>query len=486
MTRKEAAIRRKRQVRRQLMVIAVCLVLAVAAVVAAVARYVRGRQEEARRQEQAEAVKAVVAAGYEEFLASAGETVETSASAGSGDAGEAGASGVSGEGVEFANWIEAQYPDAMQAGLAEAAADGTFSAEEAYDVLGQTMHVLSDRYNGWLEDDATAAEHNIYMKDGAQDGAVTVSVAGDLCLEEDGFVLDKYDEVNDLEQCISPEILDITNGADIFYLNHEYTVSDRGEALAGKLYTFRAKPERMELLTEMGTDLVSLANNHIYDYGEEAMLDTMDYLDQAGLPYVGGGRNLDEAKSPVYYIVNGMKIGFVAASNAEITLYTPAAGENTPGILEAYDTTLYDQVISEAAAQCDYLIAYIHWGPEDINQYASYQTEQGKEFLDAGADIVVGGHPHVLQGMEYMDGKPVIYSMGDFWFNNETKYTGLLNLTITPEGLQEMSFTPCLQTELTTQYISDSTQQREMFDFLEELSPNVEIDDAGVITESGI
>ena len=88
--------------------------------------------------------------------------------------------------------------------------------------------------------------------------------------------------------------------------------------------------------------------------------------------------------------------------------------------------------------------------------------------------------------MEYMDGKPVIYSMGDFWFNNETKYTGLLNLTITPEGLQEMSFTPCLQTELTTQYISDSTQQREMFDFLEELSPNVEIDDAGVITESGI
>src|SRR5699024_6091070 len=124
-------------------------------------------------------------------------------------------------------------------GLAEAAADGTFSAEEAYDVLGQTMHVLSDRYNGWLEDDGTAAEHNIYMKDGAQDGAVTVSVAGDLCLEEDGFVLDKYDEVNDLEQCISPEILDITNDVDIFYLNHEYTVSDRGEALAGKLYTFR-------------------------------------------------------------------------------------------------------------------------------------------------------------------------------------------------------------------------------------------------------
>ena len=88
-----------------------------------------------------------------------------------------------------------------------------------------------------------------------------------------------------------------------------------------------------------------------------------------------------------------------------------------------------------------YLIAYIHWGPEDVNQYAEYQTAQGKEFLDAGADIVVGGHPHVLQGMEYMDGKPVIYSMGDFWFNGETKYTGLLNLEISPEGLEQMSFT---------------------------------------------
>ena len=164
-------------------------------------------------------------------------------------------------------------------------------------------------------------------------------------------------------------------------------------------------------------------------------------------------------------------------------MYTPAAAEDSPGILEAYDTSLYSQVIREASKECDYLIAYIHWGPEDVNQYAEYQTAQGKEFLDAGADIVVGGHPHVLQGMEYVDGKPVIYSMGDFWFNGETKYTGLLNLEISPEGLEQMSFTPCLQTGFTTQYINDAGEQRKMFDFLESLSPNVQIDDEGVITE---
>lgn len=474
--------RRLRQVRRQrLAVLGVCVALIAAAGITGV-RVWRGHQEELRAARQAEEVKKVIAAGYEEFL---GKEVQETASVQDG--------GTQGNG--FAQWVEKEFPDKMTSELPEAVEDGDFTSREAYQTLGATMHVLSDDYKGLLKDADTEKANGIYVKGDENDSGVragdkssgeddvTVTVAGDLCLEEDGFVIDKYDEVNDLEACISPEILDITQNADIFYLNHEYTVSDRGEALAGKLYTFRAKPERMALLEEMGTDLVSLANNHIYDYGEEGMLDTLHYLDEAQIPYVGGGRNIGEAGRPVYFIINGMKIGFVAASNAELTLYTPAAGEDSPGILEAYDTSMYEQLIAEASKECDYLIAYIHWGPEDVNQYADYQTVQGKEFLDAGADIVVGGHPHVLQGMEYMDGKPVIYSMGDFWFNGETKYTGLLNLEISVDGLEQMSFTPCLQTGFTTQYLEDAGEQREMFDFLESLSPNVQIDDRGVITE---
>lgn len=516
--KEEMRRRRQRQVRRQLMMLGTAAVLILIVVIVVIVRAWNGHQDRKELEQQTETVQAALAAGYEEFTAqtaadgaSTGEAADSSGAdeaADSSSTGEAAGDGSSdGEAVEaaamdtdsagrgaesgqnsgaeeFAQWVTEKYPDAVSGSLSDAASDGKITDAEAYDALGATMHVLQDGYRGWLDDAGTAAEHGIYIKSAeAESETATVSIAGDLCLEEDGFVLDKYDESGELSQCISPEILDITNGADIFYLNHEYTVSERGEALAGKLYTFRAQPERMALLTEMGTDLVSLANNHIYDYGEEAMLDTMDYLDEAGIPYVGGGRNLAEAERPAYFIVNGMKIGFVAASNAELTLYTPAAGEDSAGILEAYDTTLYDQVIADAAKECDYLIAYIHWGPEDTNQYAEYQTAQGKEFLDAGADIVVGGHPHVLQGMEYMDGKPVIYSMGDFWFNDETKYTGLLNLEITPEGLSEMSFTPCLQTGLTTQYISDAAEQREMYDFLESLSPNAQISDDGVITE---
>lgn len=479
--REEMRRRRRRRVRRRRMMIGICCVVIVAAVINGIIGTWKAHREETRVQRQLDETRAVIALAYEQFLAEAGlmeepaDAVETSAEA-DGD--------TEGEGAAFALWLSEKYPEEMKTTAAEAAADGVVSSEEAYEVFGATMQVLRDDYRGYLKDAQTAAEHGIYIQQGEDSGNVTVSIAGDLCLEEDGFVIDQYDLTEDLKQCISPEILETAVNADIFYLNHEYTVSERGEALAGKLYTFRAKPERMKILEEMGTDLVSLANNHIYDYGEEGMLDTLEYLDEAEIPYVGGGRNLEEAARPVYYIVNGVKIGFVAASNAELTLYTPAAGEDSPGILEAYDTAAYDQIISRAAKECDYLIAYIHWGPEDVNQYAEYQTAQGKEFLDAGADIVVGGHPHVLQGIEYMDGKPVIYSMGDFWFNGETKYTGLLNLEITPAGsLERMSFTPCLQTGFTTQYLSDAREQREMFDFLEQLSPNIKISDDGTIAE---
>lgn len=481
--RERILARRRRQVRRQLMIIGCFFLILVIVVFSLCARAVRSIRNSRMEGRVAEALA---------------ETYEKSEVADD-----------SGSGQKFAKWLMAQCTEEELQELSDFAEenDGALTEKQIYDVTGSTLHVLEDMRQGLLDDADTARKNGIWVlneggsaqeeagqsgsgntaagKSGNQEkGAARITVAGDLCLAEDGFVLDHYDEVNDLEKCISPEILDITQSADVFFLNHEYAISDRGEPLEGKYYTFRAKPERMKLLEQMGTDLVSLANNHVYDYGPEAMLDTTDLLDEAGIAYVGGGRNIDEAERPAYFIVNGMKIGFVAASNAEKTKYTPAATEDSPGILEAYDTTEFNRVISQASEECDYLIAYIHWGPEDETQHTEEQTEEGTGFLESGADIVVGGHPHVLEGIGYIDGKPIVYSMGDFWFNDETKYTGLLNLDITYDGLKEMSFTPCLQTDYTTQYISDESEQREMFDYLEGLSDGVKIDDGGVITKA--
>ena len=384
----------------------------------------------------------------------------------------------------FSEWFYDTYKREVKKKLFKAAEDGDLTTPEVYEAAGESMHVLADRYRGRLKDAGTAAKHQIYLREGKRNGIAEISIGGDLCLTEDGFVIDHYDEVDEnLETCISPELLDVMNQSDIFYINHEYTISDRGEPLAGKAYTFRAEPKRMNILQEMGTDIVSLANNHVFDYGADALNDTVDLLEDAGIAYVGGGRNIEEAKRPVYFIVNGIKIGFVAASNGETKNHTPQAAEDTPGILQAYDTAEYNQVIQNAAKECDYLIAYIHWGTEDSSTYNEDQQNWGREFLESGADIVVGGHPHVLQGIEYVEGKPIVYSLGDFWFNHETKFTGLLKLTVGMDGLKEMSFVPALQEDYETRYLDDGDAQKELYNFLEGLSSNVEIDDHGIITE---
>ena len=311
---------------------------------------------------------------------------------------------------------------------------------------------------------------------------VVVTFAGDICFHEEGYVMDYYDTVNDLEKCISPELLQIMKDSDVFCLNHEYTIGESGTATTAKTYAFQAKPERMNLLTEMGVDLVTLSNNHVYDYGPEALHETCDLLSQANIDYIGGGHDIFDAKRAVYYEINGIKIGIVAASNAEVHRYTPQATEDSPGILLAYDMTEYLNVVKEASQNCDFLIAYMHWGTEDSNYLNEHQQAEGRQLLEAGADIVVGGHPHVLQGMEYVDGKPIIYSMGDFWFNKETKYTGLLQLRIDQTGLKEMSFVPAMQTEYRVEYLDETNEQEELYQFMEDLSVNVSFDSNGIIT----
>ena len=460
--------RRRRQVRRQRIILAEsAALLSLVIVLISVSVY-----QNIRAEKQSTALKAAIGKCYEESVSEKG--------------GDTPGAEAEKEGEEFAGWLVKKYENQMRGEFLKKAEEGSLTERDIYNALGETVQVLSDRKKGRLKDGKAAGKSQIYTRDGKSEGVAEVMVAGDLCLEEDGFVLDYYDETEGLSECISPEILDMTNETDIFYLNHEYCVSKRGEPLEGKHYTFRAKPERMGLLGEMGTDLVSLANNHIYDYGEEAMLDTVKYLEKDNVAYVGGGRDKEEAERPVYFIVNGIKIGFVAATNAEMIHYTPAAEKDSAGVLEAYDTAEYNRIIAGASKECDYLIAYVHWGTEDVNEYNDEQAGWGREFLESGADIVVGGHPHVLQGIEYVDSKPIVYSMGDFWFNNETKYAGLLRLNITVDGLEEMSFVPCLQTEYTTQYLSDKEEQEEMYRFLEELSPNAVIDDKGAVKEKGI
>lgn len=108
----------------------------------------------------------------------------------------------------------------------------------------------------------------------------------------------------------------------------------------------------------------------------------------------------------------------------------------------------------------------------------------GHQFIDAGADVVVGGHPHVLQGIEYYNDKPIFYSLGDFWFNYETKETGAIELELSQTGVKNIKFLPCMQENYTTSLKTDPVETRRIYDFLQNLSFNAVIDDSGNIKKN--
>lgn len=315
----------------------------------------------------------------------------------------------------------------------------------------------------------------------------TMCFAGDINLDENWCTTQFLSaQPNGIYDCISQELMDAMQGADIMCLNNEFTYSTGGSPLAGKAYTFRANPERVEVLQQMGVDAVTLANNHVYDYGKEALLDTFEVLEETGIPYFGAGRTLEDASKPLYLEVDGRTVALVAASRAEKNKMTPQATETEPGILRCYDTELFLETIRTAKENADFCIAFVHWGTEYSFDLEQVQKDTGKEYLDAGADIVIGAHSHCLQGMEYYDGKPIIYSLGNYWFNEKTLDTMLLWLHFTGDDSQShltVQVIPAVQAGYQTVYAAEEAEQRRIYDFLESISVNVDISDEGIVME---
>ena len=313
----------------------------------------------------------------------------------------------------------------------------------------------------------------------------TMCFAGDILLAEGEITTNNLDaSENGLQGCISKEYLDIMKAADYTCVNNEFTYSTRGKALNGKAWTFRANPERVKYLNEMGVDLALLANNHVYDYGKDAMLDTLATLKDAGIDYFGAGANLEEAMKPVYVNLDGKTVAFVAASRAEKYKMTPQATEEEPGILRCYDPELFIEVIKEARANADFVVACVHWGTERSTVLEDAQLDTARQYIDAGADMIVGSHSHCLQGMEYYNGKPIIYSLGNFWFDEYYEDTMLVNIRIYGDingSNVEVSVVPGMQDDGKTVIFTDEAEKERVYKYLEDISVNVEIDENGVV-----
>ncbi|MBQ7480411.1 MAG: CapA family protein, partial [Lachnospiraceae bacterium] len=250
-------------------------------------------------------------------------------------------------------------------------------------------------------------ENKIYSMHAASPDETTLVFVGDICFHDGYSNMGAFrDRGSDIGQCILPGVMEGLKAADIFMANNEFPYSDRGTPTAGKQYAFRAKPSNVNILHDMGVDIVSLANNHAYDHGPDALIDTIDILKEAKVPFVGAGRNIDEAVKPAYIRINGKTIAYTGATQIERTANpdTKEATADSPGVLRTLDATRYVKVIEEAKENSDFCIAYVHWGSENTDLVEQSQRDLAKKYAAAGADLIVGDHSHCLQGLDYVDG----------------------------------------------------------------------------------
>lgn len=259
---------------------------------------------------------------------------------------------------------------------------------------------------------------------------ITLLFAGDVYFSN--YVLNAYDQAGGIQGVLDEGIRQEISQADIFMVNQEFPFTDRGTAAEDKQFTFRLPPHRVSILQEMGADMVTLANNHILDFGTEGLLDSCQTLEEAGIAYIGGGENLDRARELKTLEAGGKTIGFLGTSRVYMDA-SWAAGPSHPGVFSTYDPAQALESIREAKNQCDYLVVYVHWGVERETEPKEYQKTMGRQYIDAGADLVVGSHPHVLQNIEYYNGKPIVYSLGNFVFGSSIPQTALLKIVLEPD-----------------------------------------------------
>jgi poly-gamma-glutamate capsule biosynthesis protein CapA/YwtB (metallophosphatase superfamily) len=227
--------------------------------------------------------------------------------------------------------------------------------------------------------------------------------------------------------------------ADWTVLNMEGCISTRGAPLP-KEYTFRAPPELAMHLRLAGVSMVSLGNNHSMDYGATALLDTMDYLWQAGVWWAGAGANRAVAAQPVYVDFGGLRVAFVCFT-AVVPRGFPA-GARTPGVA-TLDAVL--PTMREVRANADALVVIPHWGDEGTTRPNAKQRRIARLLADAGATLIVGHHPHVVQGYERVGAAHVFYSVGNFIHTPRSRLSRqavLLQATLDKSGMREVQSIP--------------------------------------------
>ncbi|UJF31631.1 CapA family protein [Paenibacillus hexagrammi] len=317
----------------------------------------------------------------------------------------------------------------------------------------------------------------------AGDGTVKLDFVGDVIMAgnvEDILLKQGYDYPY-------TNVKDIWTNADYTIANLETPVTTRGTAQS-KEYVYRSSPDALPELKAAGVDLVNLANNHIMDYGQDGLFDTMEVLDKLDIKRVGAGKNTQEAYEPVIVEKQGIKIAFLGFSRV-VPDASWKAGADHAGVAETYSYLMPVEAVQKAKQQADLVVVLAHWGTEREDNPDKNQKELAHRYIDAGADLIVGGHPHVLQGFENYKGKWIAYSMGNFIFttngNSKTWDSGILEASCSKDQQCDIQLVPIL-TKGALPTPMNAEDGSKLFERLTKISKafNVKVDEQGHILQT--
>ena len=233
---------------------------------------------------------------------------------------------------------------------------------------------------------------------------------------------------------------DVLQSADIVFGQLETSFAEKGSRLPQARHAVLARPDGAQSLARAGFDVISMAGNHCMDWGREAFFETRDNLEQAGIRVVGAGANIEEARRPVIFTLgDGTRVAFLSYSS--ILPHSYWADERRPGCVPMRAHTVYEQIehdqpgtparvhtyphrddlaamqadIRAAKAQADLVFVSQHWGIHFVRAViADYEHDVARAAIEAGADAIIGGHPHIIKGCQVIDGKPVFHCLCNF------------------------------------------------------------------------
>ncbi len=240
------------------------------------------------------------------------------------------------------------------------------------------------------------------------------------------------------------KVRDGLNKADIVFANLENPITKGRDIKTGEM-TFHANPGSEQSLKDAGITIVSLANNHIPNFGSKGINDTIEALDHVGILHAGAGNDMSAASAPVFMEANGIRIAMLAYNAPDVVPKSYEAGTNHPGTV-FLNIPRITTAVKRAKEQADLVIVSMHAGIEYQQKPNAMQTTFAHAAIDAGAEMVIGHHPHVVQTMEEYKGKYIFYSLGNFVFDQmwsqDTREGLALDMTMTKDGVQTVKFLP--------------------------------------------